>query len=116
MNNYEYISVEEFLDLMAIVEIYDTQIMKKHFIRFLKENGIFCRYKKLYYNSVFGFIYRKTMYKAWTITSLESFLSSIPWEYYIIDAFEWDENEYWHSIHRKWLNYINNEKRNLGAI
>lgn len=119
MNNYVYISVEEILDLMGVVDIYDAQygkqIKKKCFIRFLKENGIFCRYKKLYYNSVFGFIYRKTMYKAWSITSLESFLSSTPWEYYIINAFEWDENEYWHSIHQKWLNYIN-EQIKLGLI
>ena len=112
MNNYEYISVEEFLDLMDVFDIYDAQIMKKCFIRFLKENGIFCRYKKLFCDSTFGFQYRKDLYMAKSITTLESFLLSRSWEYYIIDAFWWNEIKYWHNIHNQWLRYVTDKHRN----
>lgn len=113
MNNLEYIDWEEYCQLVKLPYLEKNFQICVLFFRFLKDNGIFKQFKKNYYDANIGFLYRENhVFAKKNKIGLVEFCVCDSWKWLVVDAFEWDTNEHWHSIHKKWIEYAMDKHKN----
>jgi len=107
-SNMDYIGLEDYIQT-AKLPMFETKKSFTVFLRFLKDNGLFCLYKRNFNDFAYGREYRRKYTDFCEEDNLDmgliEFCNRNIWKWFIIDAFKWDNNEFWYNVHSKWVEY-----------
>lgn len=85
----------------------------KLLLRFLKERGLIAKFNRLFNDIECGLKYRKYLYvmvsisvKTLEMETIHCFCSTYALKDYFLNAFVWDDGNFWSNVHNEWLEYI----------
>ena len=111
-DNFKLLDMDEQHSYYTITHRYFKYEGKKYFLRFLKDRDLFNEFKNLFYSYDRGVLYREYLYsnilsvKKLEEETIECFCSSYASHEYLLNAFSWDDKDFWHNVNKEWIAYI----------
>ena len=85
----------------------------KFLLRFLKERGLMGRFHRLFNDIESGLGYRRFIYgyvfsysKIPGEETIHCFCATFRMKDYFLNAFVWDDKEFWRNVHNEWLEHL----------
>lgn len=111
-DNFNLLYDDEKNSYYSITHHYFKYESKKCFLRFLKDRDLFNEFKNLFYSYDRGVLYREYLYSnIASVKKLENdtigcFFSSYASHEYLLNAFVWDDKDFWHNVNKEWIDYL----------
>ena len=114
-DNFNYLDMEERIGyFMCKANLHP--LGERIFLRFLKDYGLFSKFKAMFNDTNHGIKYREFLNLTNNAPLLDEqtikcFCTTYRMKNYLLDAFWWgDDVSFWYGMNREWMNYLQKNK------